>query len=139
MKRLLRIVLFAAIYVMALSYALKYLPFEDIPEQLRMVFANGWHGTLTWMKIWHVAVVGVVGALLAFRLIRTAQDTAQIDACIIGAFAVLWGVLLRLATIGTISFGWIEVTDYLTVGLAVPLLTTALSIPRDRQRRTTSL
>jgi len=72
------------------------------------------------MKIRHTFIVVVIGYLLALLLIRYDKKTAQRDALLISFLAVMYGVIFKLAIIGAGSLTWIEITDYLTIGIVIP-------------------
>lgn len=66
---------------------------------------------------------------VALLLIRENKETAQIDAVVIGVLTVLWGLVFRWVIIGDGDLGWVEITDYLTTGLAVPVLVAVIIKP----------
>lgn len=126
MRRILLIISIAVLYVLAVSLALKYLPSYEAPQFFKLLFTKNSNGSLVWAKVRHFAVVGAVGSLLALSLVRHMKETAQIDGFVIGTLAVTWGFLFRWRMIGTSGAGWIEITDYLIIWLAIPLCITIL-------------
>jgi uncharacterized membrane protein YeiH len=126
MKRTLKILLFAALYVLVLSFALKIIPFDNPPAAFRALFTKSFHSVLTWMKIREVAIVAVVGWIVALLIIRENAEKARFNAIVIGIVTVLWGLVFRWTIIGGVDLSWYEVSDYLTTGLAVPVLVTVI-------------
>jgi hypothetical protein len=122
MKRHLVTLLLAALYVLAVSFALKVVPFDNAPEGFRALFTKSWHGSLMWLKIRHLIIVCLIACLPALLLLRADKGKAQIDAIVIGAITLLWGVFLRWVIAGTAGWSWLEVTDYLTTALAIPVM-----------------
>jgi len=123
MKRTIIILTVVVIYVFAVWTMLVSLPFLETPPLLKTLFTKNWQSFIVWMKIRHAFSVAVVGGILALLLVRYDKRTAQIDALIIGAFSVLWAVFFQWVITGiNISITWIEITDYLVIGLAIPVL-----------------
>jgi hypothetical protein len=122
MKRTANILIAVVIYVVAIWCVLVYLPFSETPAWLKSLFTKSWQSTLAWMKIRHTFAVVFVGSLLALHLVRHDKRTAQINALVIGAFSVLWGIVFRWAIIGASSLTRVEITDSLAIGLAIPAL-----------------
>ena len=122
MKRHLLTLLLAVLYVLVVSFALRILPFDSAPEAFRALFTKSWHGSLLWLKIRHLIVVCIIACLLALLLVRVDKAKAQVDAIVIGTITLLWGVGLRWAIAGATGWSWLEVTDYLTTALAVPVM-----------------
>jgi len=134
MKRHLITLLLAVLYVLAVSFALRILPFDSAPEAFRALFTKSWHGSLAWLKIRHLVVVCVIACLLALLLVRLNRAKAQIDAIVIGTLTLLWGVGLRWAIAGTAGWSWLELTDYLTTALAVPVMVAVVGSRHWRER-----
>jgi len=130
MKRTLIILTVVVLYVLGIWFAMVNLPFVGTPETLKSLFAKDWHGSLAWIKIRHTVAVLIVGGLLSLFLVKYDQKTAKTDSCIIGALSVLYGVIFKwvflgiygIRTGGSSIFTWIDVTDYLVIGLAIPVL-----------------
>ena len=135
MKRTLKSLLLAALYVLALSFALKIIPFDNPPAVFRALFMKSSHSELTWMKIREVAIVAVVGWIVALLIIRENAEKARFDAIVIGILTVLWGFVFRWTIIGGVNLSWYEVSDYLTIGLAVPVLVTIIEKFTSGKRR----
>jgi len=137
-KRTLKILLFTALYVLALSFVLKIIPFDNPPEAFRALFTKSSQSELTWMKIREVAIVAVMAWILALLIIRENAEKAQFDAVVVAILTVLWGFVFRWAIIGgAAGLSWYEVTDYLTTGLAVPVLVAVLAATRGKRRHPT--
>jgi len=120
-KRSLLILTIVALYVVAISFAMKYLPCPDPPTWIRSHFTKSTY-VIAWIKIWYTVVVLFISGLLALLLVRYDRRTAQFDAYIIGSLSVLWGVVFTWAITGEINVTWEEITDNLTIWLAIPAL-----------------
>jgi hypothetical protein len=127
MKRTLKILLLAALYVLALSFALKVIPFDKPPDIFRALFSKISHSELAWAKLKEVLIIAVIAWILALIIIRENAENALFDAVVIGILTVLWGLVFRWAIIGGVGLSWYEATDYLTTGLAVPVLVAAIT------------
>ena len=125
-KKGLIIIAVVLVYVFSISYALMYLPFSETPGWLASLFNKKTHGTLLWLKMRHLFVVTLLSFCLAWLLARSDRNNALINSLAVGALSVLWGVGFSWMIVGTIYFGWIEVTDYLVIALAIPLWTAVL-------------
>jgi len=112
----------AVLYVIAVSSVLRCLPFEKTPELFKSLFTNNWLAAVAWMKFRHTIVVVIIGGFLALFLIRYDNRKAQVNASVVAALAVLWGCVFRLAIIGVTNLTWGEITDYITIGAAIPVL-----------------
>lgn len=130
MKRTLIILTVVVLYIVGIWLAMVNLPFVATPETFKSLFAKEWYGSLAWIKIRHTVAVVIVGGVLSMLLVRYDRKTATIDSCIIGALSILYGVIFKwyflgikgLRIGGSSIFTWIDVTDYLVIGLAVPVL-----------------
>ncbi len=127
MKKTMIIIGVVLVYVFGISYALKYLPLHDAPEWLLSLFQRKSQGSLLWLKIRHLFVVALIGVSLAGFLLRYDRKNVQINSILVGLLSILWGVVFSWAVIRTVYLGWIEVTDYLVVGLWIPVVTAFLS------------
>jgi len=114
MKRTLIILAVAVLYVIAVSSALRFMPFADIPVLLKSLFTSSWQGAIAWMRFRHTIIVGIIGGLLALFLIHYDNRKAQINAFVVAVLAILWGGVFRLAIIGVNNLTWGEITDYIT-------------------------
>jgi len=121
MKRTLIILAVAVLYVIAVSSALRCLPFADTPELFKSLFTNSCQGAIAWMKFRHTVVVVIISGFLALLLIHYDNRKAQVNAFVVAALAVLWGGVFRLAIIGVNNLTWGEITDYITIGAAIPV------------------
>lgn len=127
MKRILKTLFLTTLYVLALSFALKVIPFDNPPNAFSVLFAKSSHSELTWLKMRGIAIVAVIAWMLALFLIRKSAEKAQFDAVVIGILTVLWGLVFRWTIIGAVGLSWYEVSDYLTTGLAVPVLVAVIA------------
>jgi hypothetical protein len=135
MIRVLKLLLFTALYVLALSFALKIIPFDNPPDAFIALFTKSSQSELTWMKIREVVIVVVMAWILALLIIRENAEKAQFDAVVVAILTVLWGFVFRWAVIGgSAGLSWYEVTDYLTTGLAVPVLVAVLLVTRGKRQ-----
>jgi len=69
---------------------------------------------------------------LALLIIRYDKKTAQVDAVIIGVLSIVWGVVYKWIFYdssykSTGLLGWVELTDYLVVALAIPTFVAILN------------
>jgi membrane-bound metal-dependent hydrolase YbcI (DUF457 family) len=120
MQRFLVIAIGACAYVVAASFALAYLPFSDVPVFLGALFTKGWQASLIWMKARHFVICGLVGLAVALILVRREKQAALVDAFVIGLLAVGWHVFLRWSVVGGLDHvGWLEITEYLVLLLAI--------------------
>ncbi|MCM0081328.1 hypothetical protein L4X63_06975 [Geomonas sp. Red32] len=122
LRRILIVTLVAAAYLLVVSVILVFLPFSTAPKLLRAVIPQSHTAALFWMKLRHIAVVGLVAGLV-MKLpgaVRHDQRKVLTDSLAIGTVAVLWGIFFRSILIGSAGTSWIEITDYLTVWAAVP-------------------
>lgn len=121
MKRIFTTLLLATLYVLAVSMALKILPFDAAPLAFKALFNRAAQANTSWMKIREVAVVCVIALAVAALVLRESKEKTQYDANTIGVLTLLWGVALRLSVVGSVAWSWLEVSDYLTTALAVPI------------------
>jgi hypothetical protein len=126
MKNVMIIIGVTLIYVIGIAYALMYLPFYDVPESLGSLFDRSSYGTLLWLKMRQFVVVAFIGSALAMFLLRYDRKNVQINSLLVGVMSVLWGIVFSWVVVGTVYLGWIEITDYLVVGLWIPLSTSLL-------------
>jgi hypothetical protein len=122
LKRSLLIVLVTFVYLAAVSLALVFLPLEVTPVPVKSLFAKALYADLAWAKFRHFVMVALVGGGLAALLVKLDREHAQTDAVLVGILSVLFGIFLRIHVAGGAAVGCVEITDYLTVGLAVPAL-----------------
>ena len=121
MKRTLTTLLLATLYVLAVSIALKILPFDSAPQMFKALFHRAAQANTTWMKLREMAVVCVIALAIAALVIREDKEKAMNTATAIGILTLVWGIVLRLAVVGVGYWSWLEVSDYLTTALAVPV------------------
>jgi hypothetical protein len=121
-KRILVVLAATVVYILAVFAALIFLPFDTTPHFVGALIANKLNAFLFWAKLRHFSATVVVAALVAWGLVKQDPRTAQMNALYIGLLSMLFGAFLRVHVAGGMSLGWIEITDYLTIGLAVPAL-----------------
>jgi len=121
MKRTLTTLLLATLYVLAVGMALKILPFDSAPQIFKALFHRDAQANTTWMKLREIAVVCVIALSIAALVIREDKEKAIKTATAIGILALVWGIGLRFAVVGVGYWSWLEVSDYLTTALAVPV------------------
>lgn len=130
MKRALIILTAVVLYFIGIWYAMVILAFADTPEVLKSIFSKSWYGMLAWIIIRHKVAVVIVGGLLSLLLIKYDNKTAQIDSFIVGALSIMYVVIYKWVFLGIKGlrigeggiFTWIDITDYLAIGLAIPIL-----------------
>jgi hypothetical protein len=122
MKRAFIVLTAVLIYVVAVWSVLVSLPFLETPMFLKTLFAKNWQSIIVWMKIRHTFSVVAVGSIVALFLVRYDNQTAKIDALIIGVLSVVWALFLRLMIGSDISLTWIEISDFVAIGLAIPVV-----------------
>jgi hypothetical protein len=140
LKRTLIIFTVASMYIIGIGYALVYLPFPAAPEIFNSLFSKNWYGSLVWIIIRHKVAVAIIGGLLSLLLVKYDDKTAQIDANIIGALSILYCVIFKWYFLGIYVlrtgkdsiFTWIDVTDYLAIGVAIPLLVAIINSSMKR-------
>jgi hypothetical protein len=126
-KRSITIIGVVLVYVFGISYALMYLPFNETPDWLVSLFNRRMYGALLWLKIRQLLVVTLISYCLAWFLVRHERKNARMNSIAVGALSVLWSVGFAWVVVGSIYLSWIEITDYLVIGLGIPLWTTVIS------------
>ena len=130
LRRILIVLIIVVLFVIGISHGMAHLPFSNTPAWIKSLFTKNWHGTIAWIKIRHTIVVILIGGFLSLLLIKCDKRNAQIDAVFIGFLSVLYCVIYKwvLCRIYHLPFGgpslftWVEVTDYLAIGLAIPAI-----------------
>jgi hypothetical protein len=125
-KRILVVLAATVVYIFAVSAALIFLPFDATPNFVTALFAKKINAFLFWAKLRHFGVTIVVGGLIAWALVKQDAKRAQLNALLVGILSMLFGIFLRIHVAGGMSVGLVEITDYLTIGLAVPALVAAV-------------
>jgi hypothetical protein len=131
-KRILVVLLATVLYILAVSAVLIFLPFDATPDFVAALFAKKINAFLFWAKLRHLTVAVVVAALVAWGLVRQDARHAQLNSVFIGVLSMLFGMFLRVHVAGGMSVGVVEVTDYLTIGLAVPALVAVVNWKHSR-------
>ncbi len=116
------------------------LPFPDTPTFLASLFTKKSQANLAWMITHQKIVVLLVGGIVTYILFRYDRNKAQINAIFIGVMAAVWGVaykcvfcyLYDLSYKSIVMHPWIEYTDYLVIGLTIPIF--AMIMNRSSQR-----
>jgi hypothetical protein len=121
MRRTLTTLLLATLYVLAVSIALKILPYDFAPQMFKALFPRAAQANTIWMKLREMAVVCVIAIAIAALVIREDKEKAMKTATAIGIFSLVWGIVLRISVVGVGYWSWLEVSDYLTTALAVPV------------------
>jgi hypothetical protein len=120
MKRFLVVTIGSCAYILAGSFALAYLPFSDVPAFLGDWITKGWQASLFWLKLRHFVICCLIGLPVASILVRQVRRAALADAVAIGLLAVGWNLFLRWSVVGGLDHvGWLEITDYLVLLLAI--------------------